>query len=110
MVTDGYSPRLRKFILVVARLAVLVYAFQMSSIDHHTDPNTITGVKDSAVHAAHCHSAQASCADASGLTSSLSEIDLVPVAPAAYLAGDLGALYQPIEASIQAPSEPPRAA
>jgi hypothetical protein len=110
MVTNGFSPRLRKFILVVARLAVLVYAFQMSSIDHHADPNSITGIKDSAVHAAHCHSAQASCADASGLTSSLNEINLAPAAPAAHLAGDLGFLYQPIEASIRAPSEPPRAA
>lgn len=108
MRTNGFSPRLRKFILVFARLAVFVYAFQISSIDHHTDPNTITGIKDSAVHASHCHSAQASCADATGLTSSLNEIDLVPAAPSSHLMGDLDALYWPIEAPIQAPSEPPR--
>jgi len=110
MVTNGFSPRLRKFILVFARLAIFVYAFQISAVDHHTDPNSITGIKDSAVHASHCHSAQASCADATGLTSSLSEIDLVPAAPSAHLMGDLDALYQPIEASILAPFEPPRAA
>ena len=107
--TDGTSKRFRRFLLVFARLAVFVYVFQISSIDHHTDPNSITGMENSALHASHCHAAQASCADATGLTSSLTEINLVPVAPAGHLSNVLATLHQPIEAPILAPTEPPRA-
>ncbi len=107
--TDGTSKRYLKFLLVFARLAVFAYVFQISSIDHHNDPNSITGMENSALHASHCHSAQASCADATGLTSSLSEINLVPVVPAGHLLAVLGTLHQPIEAAILAPTEPPRA-
>ena len=111
MVTSGYSPRLRTFLLVFARLAVFVYVFQISAIDHlHNDPSSVVGIKDTTLHAAHCHSAQASCADATSLTSSLAEITLVPTAPAALFTSLNYESLQPNEASILTPTEPPRAA
>ena len=104
---DGSSRRFRRFLLASAGLAIFVCVFQISSIDHHTDPNS-TVIQDSVVHAAHCHSAQASCADATGLTSSLAEINLVPAAPPAHPADASSVFRQPIDASVQAPSGPPR--
>ena len=109
--TAGYSKRLRLLIVTCARLAFFIYIFQVAAIDHwHLDPNAIGGVKGSALHASHCHAEQANCADSAGVTTSLTEISLIPIPPSAVLLPVATDAAQPEDAAIPSPTQPPRRA
>ena len=105
----GFSRRQQIIVVWLARLALLVYVFQIGAIDHwHVNPEKVTGLVGSQLHAAHCHSATANCADSSGLSGTLDEIKLTPLLPPAQAHVVLEALPSLTEATIDLPDQPPR--
>ena len=67
----GFSRRFRTFLLWSARLAVFVYAMQLSAVDHlHIDPSNVTGIANTEFHSMHCHGASGGCADSAGFAGS----------------------------------------
>jgi hypothetical protein len=111
MSAAGLSRRQHALVLWLARLAVLVYVFQVGAIDHwHVDPDRVSGLVGSQLHAAHCHSDTANCADSSGLTGTLAELRLTPLLPPATAQLVVDAPASPVEAMVLTPHQPPRAA
>jgi len=109
MTSTGYSRGQRNFILWVARLTVLIYVFQIGAVDHwHVDPGNVTGLEGSQLHAAHCHSDTAQCADSSGLIGTLADVGLMPLFAKASMQAVLVAFLQPPEAWLSSPDQPPQ--
>ena len=110
-IRDGFSRRQRNLIVWLARLALIVYVFQIGAIDHwHVNPESVTGIAGSQLHAAHCHNATGDCADSSGLTGTLDEVTLTPLVPPATAQLVAGRSVMPLEATIATPHQPPRSA
>ena len=105
------SRRIRLLVLWCARLALLAYVFQTAALDHwHPDPADVFGYEGSSLHAVHCHSSVADCADSASLSGSLAQVTLTPIAPGTF-DYDLPASILAIKAAAGSPlGEPPRAA
>ena len=109
MGASGLSAKQRVLVVWLARLALLVYVFQLGAIDHwHARTDAVTGVVGSQVHAAHCHSETANCADSSSLAGSLADVTLLPMLPPARANTVLERPDSPREAFLALPLQPPR--
>jgi hypothetical protein len=111
MTTAGYPRRLRFLVVTCARLAFFIYVFQVAAVDHwHNDPNAISGLRGSALHASHCHAEQASCADSAGPTTALTQTSLIPIPPTAIAFGLSLDASAPDQVHVLTPTHPPRGA
>ena len=109
MGSAGFPRRQQTLVLWLARLALLVYVFQIGAIDHwHANPESTHSLAGNQLHAAHCHSATANCADSSSLTGSLHDVSLIPLLPPAQAQTVAEAPASPNEAAIATPHQPPR--
>jgi hypothetical protein len=102
------TPRLRLLIAVLARVALVVVALQLTALDHHFSPADVVGIEGSSVHTLHCHGEPSGCADAgSGAVLALEGVFVLPreaVRPLALSSATLPALT----AVSTAEAEPPR--
>jgi hypothetical protein len=72
---------LRRYVLWMARLALVIYIAQVVAIDHwHAGPAETTGIPHSNAHASHCHGSS-SCAEGTSLSTALLKAALNPLPP-----------------------------
>ena|SRR5688572_21786949 len=111
MMANVSPRRIRLLVLWCARLALLAYVFQTAAFDHwHPDPSSMFGYEGSSLHAVHCHSSAADCADSASLSGSLTQTKLTPIAPSAFDFDLPTATLAVDDPSAAAPDKPPRAA
>jgi hypothetical protein len=111
MPAPASARKIRLLVLWCARLALLAYVFQTAALDHwHPDPSSVFGYEGSSLHAVHCHSSAADCADSASLSGSLTQATLTPVAPSAFNYDIPSETVAVVGSSASAPDEPPRAA
>jgi hypothetical protein len=105
---SGYSPRVRAFIGVGARFALLIIVMQLVAIDHwHGDVSSVVGVEDSQRHVLHCHGGGSGCADVSGLIGLVSEASVLPNMPLPDSRIVEVAMQTPAAAFVPTPDRPP---
>jgi hypothetical protein len=105
------SSRTRFLILWCARLVLLAYVFQTAAFEHwKPDPAHVYGFEGSSLHAFHCHSERASCADSSSLSGTLADVTLAPLPPVAIREDTARTLPAAPDAFRSTPDEPPRTA
>lgn len=107
--------RVRLLLIVAAHLVVLGMLFQVAAFDHWNQGfDDVQGVSGSSshVHAMHCHGDVSGCADAGGGASLLDPAMQFGIPRMAFLpAGPLALESEsPYEATLPAPTHPPRPA
>jgi hypothetical protein len=102
------SSRLRLFIGITARLALVVVTAQIAALDHHFGITDVVGVEGSSAHAVHCHGDAGGCAgSASGAVVAMEDAFRLPRQLVRPLALDTAAI-KPAAAVTTVESEPPR--
>jgi hypothetical protein len=93
----------RRFVLVMAHIALVVLVVQIVAIDHwHADSS------DAEQHARHCHGTSSSCADGGALTPASLNTALTPLPPEPRLHNDPPSITSHADAFVAALREPPR--
>jgi L-alanine-DL-glutamate epimerase-like enolase superfamily enzyme len=111
---SGYrlSPRNRRFVLWVAKLALVAYIVQIMAVDHwQVDVSHITGVEGTASHAHHCHGG-GDCSSGGGgaVSTALTTAAQTPLPPAPTIADVVSSERIPASVIPSIPFEPPQAA
>jgi len=105
------SRRSRRFVILVAHLALLGYLLQVAAFDHwHTDPSHVVGVPDSQAHVQHCHGSGGGCADGATISPVMDATALIPLPPEALRETAEPSVTTPGSAFLPAPDQPPRGA
>ena len=91
-----------------ARLALLSLVFQLSALGHWSFGPFRADSGDLASHVAHCHGDISGCAGESGMTGSLTEVNLTPPAPAPLLILAVESSAFPSDPFSPPASKPPR--
>src|SRR5436305_12046298 len=105
------SRRSRRFVLLVAHIALLGYFLQVMAFDHwHADPSHVVGVENSNAHVMHCHGGGGGCADGATVSPVVDASAVIPIAPAAHREGTPSLQSEPVAVFLATPDQPPRAA
>lgn len=105
------SRRSRRFVLLVAHVAILAYFLQVAAFDHwHSDPSHLVGVPDSQAHVQHCHGSGGGCADGATINPVIDATGLVPLPPVAVRVTVEPSAGEPTAVYLATPDQPPRAA
>ena len=103
------SQRQRTLFLWLARLALFAYAFQLTAVDHwHKDMGNVVGDQGKSSHSYHCHGDMSGCADQGGISNTITEGELTPIAPTLLTAVAVTDPPAPRPAFIAGADEPPR--
>lgn len=102
------TPRLRTLINVVARVALVLVALQLSALDHHFGATEVVGIEGTSAHVQHCHGEPSGCADGgAGAVLALAGVFVLPQEAVRPLG--LSQARQPaLAAAVTAEAEPPR--
>ena len=106
------TPGLRRYVLLMAHLAFVLYVMQIVAIDHwhsHIDPADAVGVPNSNAHALHCHGSS-SCADGASLSTAMLKPATTPLPPEPRLYNIAPSVPSPDDAYVARLLVPPRAA
>jgi hypothetical protein len=107
----GLSRRSRRFVILVAHVALLAYFLQVAAFDHwHYDPSHLVGVEGSAAHVQHCHGSGGGCADGATISPVVDATALIPLPPAPMREQVEPSLALPVAVFLSSPDQPPRAA
>ncbi len=105
------STRTRRFVILVAHIALLGYFFQVMAFDHwHSDPSHVVGVDNSNAHVMHCHGAASGCADGATISPVADPEAVIPLPPAAIRQSQAATTLNPASVVLPTPDQPPRAA
>jgi hypothetical protein len=108
---EGFSPHIRLFIRMAARIVLLAIVIQIAAPDHwHRDVSSVVGVENTQQHAMHCHGASSGCGDSGGMTALTVTPVLLALASSPVVSPTEPSLFSPIEAFLSQPDQPPRAA
>ena len=103
------APKINRAAPWLARLALFVLLFQMSAIDHQTNPESVRGVVGSDAHQSHCHGALGSCANGGGeLPAVVVQAASLPTSPLLILHARAADVDAPADAELLIDNEPPR--
>src|SRR5262245_61599309 len=104
------SRRSRRFVILVAHVALLAYFLQVAAFDHwHADPSHIVGVEGSSAHVQHCHGSGGGCADGATMSPVVDSSALVPLPPATVREQVEATVSLPSAVFLSSPDQPPRA-
>jgi hypothetical protein len=102
------TPGLRRYVLWMAHLALVIYVAQIVAIDHwHADTDTTAAHSNE--HASHCHGSS-SCAEGASVSTAMLKPAVNPLPPEPRLYSIDPSVPSPVDAFVDAPLEPPRAA